>query len=407
MPRVIFVTDLTVWSLKQGHGGPAFSKTLKKYMDEGCEVFLISDVPSNAGYPELDTAHNIVVKPSLWKRFLGVRKIGLLFKYLDYFVSTRRLKKQAKRLLKNSCEDTVLYAYEIFGVKLCKKLSRRYGVPLVTRFQGTILAPYRNTAFNRFRHFPHFHALAEHADLVIMTDDGTQGDQVLHSLENRENVMFLRNGLDLMENVTQVRADFDRGEFRRGLGISDDRCMFLTVSRLVPWKKVERAIAGFADFCRKGGSGKLVIVGDGDSMGFLQNEAKAQGVEDDVVFVGSVAHDKVYEYMMACDVFLSLYDLSNVGNPLLEAMTLQTVIITLDVGDTCKLIKNGENGVLLSANGLPMLGAAMLELAGDAEKRALLSANAACYASAHFRSWRERMNVEYDAVCGLLKNTSK
>lgn len=40
MPRVIFLASLTLWSLGKGRGGPAFTNTVKKYLDEGWEVFL-------------------------------------------------------------------------------------------------------------------------------------------------------------------------------------------------------------------------------------------------------------------------------------------------------------------------------------------------------------------------------
>lgn len=404
MPKILFFTTLTLWSMGKGHGGPAFTQTVKKYIDEGWEVYLITDEPSNKEYPHLDSDHIILLKPSTFKKFESLQKIGLVFRWLNHKSMTRAFVRAGKKLLGSHQKDVILYGYEIFGVKACKILSQKYSLPMVTRFQGTILSQYKNTRSNWIRRYPHYHALAEKSDLVIMTDDGTQGDRVLKELHNSSPTLFLRNGLELMEqNIHQMCADFPRDSFRLALDVQADETMFLTVSRLAGWKKVERAIDGFREFCQAGLPGKLVIVGDGSSRLALEQRAKDYNISDKVIFVGAVAHDKVYDYMMACDVFLSLYDLSNVGNPLLEAMTLGKCIITLDVGDTRKLISNRENGILLTMQTLPELGKTMAELSADAALRESMGNAAAEYAKANFQTWQERMDSEFTAVSALGK----
>lgn len=402
MPKIIFITTLTLWSMGRGHGGPAFTQTVKKYIDEGWDVYLISDEPSNAEGAELDNAHNICLKPSIFKRYGQIRKLGLLFRWLDHRVMTRRFIQAAERLLSENAAETVLYAYEVFGVEACRQLSEKYSIPFVTRFQGTILIGCADTAENRLRRYPHYQALSCPSDLVIMTDDGTQGNRVLRELGNTSPTLFLRNGLDLIEGDIPARiADFDTASFRAALGVGADETMFLTVSRLENWKRVERAINGFAEFCRSSSAGKLVIVGDGTARRELESLAGTYGLSDRVIFTGSVSHDAVYDYMMAADVFLSLYDLSNVGNPLLEAMTLGKCIITLDVGDTRSLIHDRENGILLTKDTLPTLGAVMLELSKSTALRQQLGAAAAEYAQENFYTWQERMDREFQAVASL------
>lgn len=403
MARIIFVTTLTLWSMGKGHGGPAFTQTVKKYLDEGWDVTLISDESSNKDYPHLDKDHNILLAPTCFKKYQHLRKIGLIFRWLDHQVMSHRFYKTAKRVIGKETKDTILYAYEIFGVKASKKLSLELGIPVVTRFQGTILSQYANTLANHIRRYPHYQALSTPADLIIMTNDGTFGARVLQELGNQSPKMFLRNGLDLMaRDIPAMKVAFDSNAFRASLGVQQEETMFLTVSRLVGWKRVERAINGLAECLKTQPDAKLVIVGDGDAKDDLMRLAAERGIADRVIFTGAVPHDDVYRYMMACDVFLSLYDLSNVGNPLLEAMTLGKCIITLDVGDTRSLIHNRENGVLLTVDTLPSLGNVMAELAEDESLRARLGDAASDYAHAHFNTWRDRMETEFQAVSKLL-----
>ena len=405
MPRIIFISTLTIWSMGKGHGGPAFYRTIMEYINRGWEVYLITDEISNRDFPYLDPKHIIYVPVSERLKTMGqIKKLGLLFRYMDQAVKTRRYIAAAEEILAQSKEQTVLYAYEVAAVATCEYLARKYQIPFVTRFQGTILSQYRGTLGDKIKRYPHYQALSTKSDLVIMTDDGTQGDQVLQSLHNDSNTLFLRNGLDLLEgDAYRGMDDNEKKHFRNaiGKGVTDEDCMFLTVSRLVGWKRIDRAIDGFAEFAKTGIPGKLVIVGDGDSREALEEYAHSKGIGKNVYFVGSVPHEKVYDYMSCCDVFLSLYDLSNVGNPLLEAMTLGKSIITLDVGDTSKVITNEKNGILLSMEELPSLGQVMTRLAEDPAYRRQLEQGAEAYAHNHLVSWQKRMEIEHDAVFKL------
>lgn len=409
---IIFVTDLTLWSMGNGNGGPAFTQTVNKYIQEGCEVWLISDVEANRNCESIPYKQNIVLHESKYKKNIFKRYTGVVYRFLDHISTTKEFVYAINEIIvKGLCnkDNTILYAYEVFGVKACHIVSKKTQIPVVTRFQGTILSKYRNNVFNRIRIYPHFQAISQDANAVIMTDDGTQGDIVLSRLHNEsKNILFLRNGLDLLEiNVEDLIRQFDRNSFRTKVysHMKEDDMMFLTVSRLVKWKHVDRAIRGFADFQRNGGNGCLVIVGEGDDRQFLESLAKDLGVSEKVFFVGAVSHRDVYDYMMACDVFLSLYDLSNVGNPLLEAMTLGKCIITLNVGDTFKVIVNRENGILLNSNELDALGNIMIEVASDTRLRNDLANRAARYARENFCSWEKRMDKEFTVVSSLTPNS--
>lgn len=406
--RIIFVTDLTLWSMGKGNGGLAFTQTIKKYIDEGCDVWLVSDVESNRNFDLLPNERNIILRESKYKKNVFKRHIGFIYRILDHVSTTRKYVDAIERIIltkESEYKDTILYAYEIFGVEACKIVSRHYRIPFVTRFQGTILSQYRDTTFNRLRLYPHFQAVSQKANAVIMTDDGTQGDMVLEELHNKsEKIIFWRNGLDLLErDVDDLTSQFDRKAFRHLISsrISEDTIVFLTVSRLVQWKHVDRAIRGFASYINNGGKGSLIVVGEGNERDSLELLAKSLGVSEMVFFVGAVIHEDVYKYMMACDVFLSLYDLSNVGNPLLEAMTLGKCIVTLNVGDTGKVITNRKNGILLDTAEICNLKEVLNEVANDVVLREALGRSAASYAKNNFYTWERRMDMEYAIVSKL------
>ena len=117
--------------------------------------------------------------------------------------------------------------------------------------------------------------------------------------------------------------------------------------------------------------------------------------------------------MHASDVFLAIADLSNVGNPLLEAMACGMCIVAVDAGDTKDLIADGRTGRLVDSSNRsgiarPLeerLADLLVSLAGDAPERARLAEGAAAYAREHFWTWEQRMAAEVEAVEAMATRT--
>jgi glycosyltransferase involved in cell wall biosynthesis len=125
-------------------------------------------------------------------------------------------------------------------------------------------------------------------------------------------------------------------------------------------------------------------------------------LSDCVSFTGAVPQAEVQRYLWAADVFVCVNELSNVGNPLLEAMLTGRCILTQDEGDTLDLIVDGETGVLLSSGDPSVIAGALQELARDPERRKRLAAGARAFAEANFWSWEQRLDAEVDAVEALV-----
>jgi glycosyltransferase involved in cell wall biosynthesis len=399
---VLIISALDYWSMGDGKGGPALHKTLTGYAERGWKVYFITGNHAQDTFDDLHENIHVIRFDAPWlKRVIQIKKIGFFAKILwwVYFQMTAFIKAQKLRS-KNKID--VVYGYEICGVPVAKILSKLWGVPVVARFRGSIVRlVWMKRPFWKLRAWEYVLAykISSASDLVIMTNDGSQGDQLLAQMGVRdEKVRFWINGLDTEPFQCLPVVE----EARESLKISH-RYVLLSVSRLMRLKRVDRSIHTLPDVIKEYPDTILVIVGDGPERERLEQLAVELGVREHVRFEGAVPHKEVPKYLAAADIFLSFYDWSNVGNPLLEAMTAGKCIVTLNNGDTGRFVQNGVNGVLLEYEDLPKLPEVIEELLADEERRERLGANARQFAEEHFWTWEERIDAEVQEVSALVE----
>jgi glycosyltransferase involved in cell wall biosynthesis len=424
---------LDVWSLDQGKGAPTLERTLRAYGEAGHTVdIVLPDIGANHFYRRRDRGESPESRPQIPNvrfhtfhmpsvRDLPVPRlpepVAALDQKLRFALAFPWLAaKHAEELLRDGkAPFDVMYGYEVHGVLAARLLRRRgYRTPFVTRFQGTVMHPALTDRLLYYRRYEEALALGTRADLVIMTDDGTQGDEVLARLNRtpKDRVKFWRNGLDLdrLQQASQPR----RAAARESLGMPADAFVMMTASRLAAWKRVDRAIRALPKVRAWVPGALLLVVGDGEERGRLDALTRELRVSDAVRFVGAVPQADVMNYMHASDVFLAIADLSNVGNPLLEAMACGMCVVAVDAGDTRDLIADGRTGRLVdnsqrSGFVKPMedrIADLLVSLAGDPDLRERLATGAASYAREHFWTWDARMAAEVAAVAGVVSSAS-
>lgn len=224
-----------------------------------------------------------------------------------------------------------VWGYERGGVLAGKAVSKLLKVPCITSFQGTGLYFYlqRYGAWKTFLKLPlDLISTWEKADLVIMTDDGTRGLDILKQLGHRhEKILFVPNGVDLRElSTVQASAKSD-------LGLEDNELLFVMAIRLVSPKRVDRALALAKALCDTGfGNFKLFIIGDGNDKAYLLSLAETMGIKEKVVFCGAVQYRQALNMIGSADMIWSFQEGSNLTNTVQDALALGKYVLVLDDG---------------------------------------------------------------------------
>jgi glycosyltransferase involved in cell wall biosynthesis len=295
----------------------------------------------------------------------------------------------------------ILYGYEVYGAPVAVAVGKLLGIPSVTRFQGTLLGQWADDPASMTQVRTHCAAMRAPADLVVMADDGTLGDVVLQRLGVASNrIRFWMNGV-VKEDVFAALARVGRPARAAG-----EPVRLFTASRLVQWKRVDRALDLLVRLPPDLPPWSMVIGGDGPERDALVRRSEALGLADRVRFAGSMGHDAALDELARSDIYLAFNDISNLSNGVIEAIVAGRPVFTLDVGGTNHLVHDGVNGILVSPERLLDDGVqALASLIADPGRRAGIGRSAEAFARDHLLTWEQRMDREVREVTALLRGT--
>lgn len=112
---------------------------------------------------------------------------------------------------------------------------------------------------------------------------------------------------------------------------------YLTVSRLVPYKRIDLLIEAF-NHCGK----PLVIVGTGSESNRLRKLAKSN-----ITFTGFVEGSKLKDYYLSAKAFIQVNE-EDFGIAMCEAQAAGVPVIAYNVGGAAEIVKDGKTGILFS-----------------------------------------------------------
>jgi glycosyltransferase involved in cell wall biosynthesis len=238
----------------------------------------------------------------------------------------------------------VLHAHSLlFAGAVAAEIRRRYGVPfVVTEHSSTFARGLVSTEALRVakaacaqaaHRFAVSHALARLLDRVLMPEGA--------------NWEYLPNTVSedfIIEAVAHRRDDSD--------------FHFINIGMMNENKGQASTLRAFADIARTYPEVRLIFVGDGPCRTFLENETRALGLADRVVFTGILAREAVCKSIAAADVLVLSSRYETFGVVLIEALALGKPVIATRCGGPESIVEEGD-GVLVPVDDVPSLAAAM------------------------------------------------
>lgn len=308
----------------------------------------------------------------------------------------------------------ILYGYEQPGsvaAKFLKKTLKLNRTKLVLRFQGVVFVKewLRNSLWYRnILNFDTFYALKGPSDLCIMTNDGSCGDWVLNKIQAKhKKISFLSNGVDIF-NLDIGKQNNLINQYK-----VNNQFLFVSVSRIDDHKRVDRCINFFNSLLELNSEYNFhyLIIGEGAKKKSCQLLVQKLKLNDKITFIGAVNQSEVPLYISIADTFISMYESSNVGNPLLESIRLNKLILTLDNGGTSEWISHKETGFIYSVDDVNDLTKADFDIIAkdflfainENDKILAIKRNLLSVSNSKLWTWDERFKEELSQIENILK----
>lgn len=157
------------------------------------------------------------------------------------------------------------------------------------------------------------------AELLILKSHGMKADLLRLMPKLRVANTVIHNPYDVQK--IQAQALDAPAHWKK----SPDKFSLVSVGRLIPLKQLDDLITALAKLPK---SVELVLVGEGPHKDFLKGVAKAQGVDDRVLFVGR--QENPFSYVARADAFVMASRSEGFPNVLAEALLCGVACIAAD-----------------------------------------------------------------------------
>lgn len=193
-------------------------------------------------------------------------------------------------------------------------------------------------------------------------------------------VVLIRNGIDLRNFEQSFARPAPDHALRVGL-----------VGRLDREKGIDLFLRAAVEVLKQLPLTRFEVVGDGPDRDKLQALIHEFGIEHNVFLPGR--RDDMAAFYSSIDLLVSSSRQEGLPIALLEAMASSLPIVATAVGAVPDVLRDGESGLLVNAEDVPALTAAMLALLHDAPQRARLGAAARLVVAQRFSA--DRMAADY------------
>ena len=213
------------------------------------------------------------------------------------------------------------------------------------------------------------------------------------AISNAIAAVLRENGVD-EDKIEVIRSAVDADRFarrpdctelRREFGIGSDVLVLAAVGQLIARKGHRFLLEAVARLRDDGVSFHLLVFGEGDLDEALRSQVAASGLDEFVTFAGF--REDLDEFIGCIDLLVHPALAEGLGVATLKAQAAGVAVVGFAAGGLIEAIEHGKSGLLVAAENVDELYAAIATLAGDDQMRRAMGA-----------AGKERMQKDFGIV---------
>lgn len=139
-----------------------------------------------------------------------------------------------------------------------------------------------------------------------------------------------------------------------------EKVTFITVGTLYEIKNQKMIIDAFHLVKKEQDNIELIIIGEGTYQSYLENMVSKYNLNNYVKFLGR--QKDIKKYLGKADIYLCSSKVEGLPLAVMEAMSMELPVITTPAGGVIDIVKNKENGIIISHDDYEAMAVAMCNL---------------------------------------------
>jgi glycosyltransferase involved in cell wall biosynthesis len=321
---------------------PGFFQPWYRLVQRGHQVdFVVTSNFSIAQKVSVDWFSSANLIANIYDPATEVSSLGRLPRQLSRLI---RFTYHVNRALRQGDYDFVICWSFIEGF-VGNLLANLHGVPCGMRIMGTLRVPELRKygpVKTALRHPIEYLSFRLKKKYILMTDDGTNGDELYRSwrpVPDRYKFLFWKTGVTF-KTVNEIATKFDK---------PSSKYIFFA-ARFDSWKRHDLIVETLKKIHARGEPVHLYFAGAVHSKSYFEEimrTVRDAGLSSYVHYLGAIPGDRLrlYAYHAVANIFM--YDVSNLGNVFFETYTTGGIIIGKKDGTLDEYIDSGRNGFLV------------------------------------------------------------
>lgn len=231
----------------------------------------------------------------------------------------------------------IIHSQTEFGIgTFARILARQYNIPIVHTYHTMyedyvhyITHGYFNKSSKKIvEYLTIFYCDKTISELIVPTKKAYELFKQKYKV-NR-NVYIVPTGIDIEKFYLENHPDFNKKEKRKEIGLNEKDFVILFVGRVASEKNLELLLSSMKSLIGVSNKIKLLVVGDGPDSERYKKYVVKNELSSQVIFVGKVPWNKIPDYYLMADCFVTASHTETQGLTVIEAMAASLPVVAVN-----------------------------------------------------------------------------